>query len=203
MNGISAAQHKALPDQQAAAATQYSVAPPGSDSIVTPGNKPIAIFVAHGMGQQIPFETLDAIAESLRAYDATLTKRTDKPIATGAISVSTVRASAIACAALSIALTVPLGWPAFVVHLVVLVSAWLYNAWLKNTALSVAPFVVSFGMGFPKLAMEAGMFAILAQIRVVRVVVTGIAPAIAATIATVVAIAAVPIAITAVAAAEA
>jgi len=80
MNGITAAQQKALPDQQAAAATQYSVAPPGSDSIVTPGNKPIAIFVAHGMGQQIPFETLDAIAESLRAYDAELTKRTDKPV---------------------------------------------------------------------------------------------------------------------------
>ena len=46
MNGISAAQQETPPDQQAAAATQYSVAPPGSDSVVTPGNKPIAIFVA-------------------------------------------------------------------------------------------------------------------------------------------------------------
>ena len=73
-------------------------------------------------------------------------KRTDKPIATGAISASTVRASAITCAALSIALTAPLGWQAFVVHLVVLVSAWLYNAWLKNTPFSVVPFVVSFGL---------------------------------------------------------
>jgi len=80
MNGISTRHQKASADEQAAAATQYTVAPPGLDSSVTPGNKPIAIFVAHGMGQQIPFETLDAIAESLRAYDAKLTRRTDKPV---------------------------------------------------------------------------------------------------------------------------
>lgn len=80
MNGISTGHQKGPADEQAAAATQYSVAPPGLDSSVTPGNRPIAIFVAHGMGQQIPFETLDAIAESLRAYDAKLTKRTDKPV---------------------------------------------------------------------------------------------------------------------------
>jgi hypothetical protein len=31
---------------------------------------PVAIFVAHGMGQQIPFQTLEAVAEGLLRYDA-------------------------------------------------------------------------------------------------------------------------------------
>src|SRR5437868_9542775 len=35
-----------------------------------PGAKPpVAILVAHGMGQQIPFQTLDAVAEGLRRLD--------------------------------------------------------------------------------------------------------------------------------------
>jgi hypothetical protein len=80
MNGADIAEQKISPLERADSPTQYSVAAPGPDSIVTPGNKPIAIFVAHGMGQQIPFETLDAIAESLRAHDAELTKRTGKPV---------------------------------------------------------------------------------------------------------------------------
>jgi hypothetical protein len=60
--------------------TQYSVAPPGSESVVEAAQRRIAIFIAHGMGQQIPFETLDSIAESLRAYDAQLTGRNAKPV---------------------------------------------------------------------------------------------------------------------------
>jgi len=80
MDGTAVAEQKALPRDEADTPTQYSVAPPGSESIVETGEKPIAIFVAHGMGQQIPFETLDAIAESLRAHDADLTGRRDKPV---------------------------------------------------------------------------------------------------------------------------
>lgn len=72
--------------------------------------------------------------------------RSDKPVATGAISVATVRFSAFACAVLAIALSVPLGPAAIVVHATVLISAWLYNAWLKNTPFSVVPFVLSFGL---------------------------------------------------------
>ncbi len=79
MNGTAVAEDKSRPPDEAEKATQYSVAPPGSESIVETDKKRIAIFVAHGMGQQIPFETLDAIAESLRAYDAALTGRRDKP----------------------------------------------------------------------------------------------------------------------------
>ena len=78
MNGT-VAENKSLSPEEADKRTQYSVASPGSESIVQAARKRIAIFVAHGMGQQIPFETLDAIAESLRAYDAALTGRRDKP----------------------------------------------------------------------------------------------------------------------------
>ena len=79
MNGTAVAEHKSVPPKEAQPQTQYAVAAPGSEKVVEVAAKRIAIFVAHGMGQQIPFETLDAIAESLRAHDAKLTGRRDKP----------------------------------------------------------------------------------------------------------------------------
>ena len=79
MKGIAVAENESLSPKEADKRTQYSVAPPGSEPVAEAARKRIAIFVAHGMGQQIPFETLDAIAESLRAYDAGLTGRRDKP----------------------------------------------------------------------------------------------------------------------------
>ena len=60
--------------------TRYSVAAPGTRPAPDPGTRRVAIFVAHGMGQQIPFETLDSVAESLRAYDSALTGRDTKPV---------------------------------------------------------------------------------------------------------------------------
>ena len=72
--------------------------------------------------------------------------RDDKPVALGLVSVAAVRRAAVMAAVASIALTVPLGWPAVVAHAIALASAWSYNVWLKNTALSVAPFVLSFGL---------------------------------------------------------
>ena len=71
--------------------------------------------------------------------------RTDKPVALGAISVAVVRASAWITAALALLLTIPLGWPALIAHTVFILSAWHYNAWLKKTAFSVLPYVISFG----------------------------------------------------------
>ncbi len=79
MNGATVAEQKVAPPNEPQAQTQYAVGAPGSDKAVEAAAKRIAIFVAHGMGQQIPFETLDAIAESLRAHDARLTGRGDKP----------------------------------------------------------------------------------------------------------------------------
>jgi 4-hydroxybenzoate polyprenyltransferase len=72
--------------------------------------------------------------------------RTDKPVATGAISVGAVRASSWITALLALALTVPLGPWALLAHTVFIVSAWSYNLWLKKTALSVLPYIVSFGL---------------------------------------------------------
>jgi 4-hydroxybenzoate polyprenyltransferase len=72
--------------------------------------------------------------------------RTDKPIATGAISVGVIRVSAWVCFGLALVLPLPLGLWAVLVHAIMLISAWHYNAWLKNTPFSVVPFVVSFGL---------------------------------------------------------
>ncbi len=76
------ADHESAKPDEAEKRTQYSVAPPPPESNVEAARKRIAIFVAHGMGQQIPFETLDAIAESLRAHDESLTGRREKPVST-------------------------------------------------------------------------------------------------------------------------
>jgi 4-hydroxybenzoate polyprenyltransferase len=72
--------------------------------------------------------------------------RTDKPVATGAISVAAVRLSAWLTAVLALALTALLGWPALLAHAVFIVSAWSYNLVLKKTPLSVLPYVISFGL---------------------------------------------------------
>lgn len=72
--------------------------------------------------------------------------RSDKPLARGDVGVGAVRASAWICLALALALTAPLGLWALLAHATALLSAWLYNAWLKNTSLSVLPFVISFGL---------------------------------------------------------
>jgi hypothetical protein len=82
MNGTAAAEHGAAPPKEEKIRTQYSVAAPGSEKAVEVTARRVAIFVAHGMGQQIPFETLDAIAESLRAHDESLTGRREKPTST-------------------------------------------------------------------------------------------------------------------------
>lgn len=72
--------------------------------------------------------------------------RTDKPIAMGLVSAKTVRTAAFVCAALAIALTVPLGILATVAHTIFIASAWLYNLGLKNSSLSVLPYILSFGL---------------------------------------------------------
>ncbi|GAB3138707.1 UbiA family prenyltransferase [Marisediminicola antarctica] len=72
--------------------------------------------------------------------------RTDKPVALGWVTASTVRGVAIATAIVAVAATVPLGWRATVAHTVFIASAWSYNAWLKRTPFSVLPYIVSFGL---------------------------------------------------------
>ena len=72
--------------------------------------------------------------------------RSDKPIARGWIGVGAVRAASLVTLVLAVVLTLPLGWAATIAHVVFIVSAWGYNLWFKRSALSVLPFVVSFGI---------------------------------------------------------
>ena len=71
--------------------------------------------------------------------------RTDKPVARGDVTPALARNVAIGAAIASIALSLPLGWAAALAHLVFLGGAWAYNAGLKNTPVSVLPYLVSFG----------------------------------------------------------
>ncbi|MHB1171783.1 MAG: UbiA family prenyltransferase [Lacisediminihabitans sp.] len=72
--------------------------------------------------------------------------RQDKPVARGWISASAVRTAAFASAAFAIAFTLPLGLWAALAHTVFIASAWAYNIGLKNTPISVLPYIVSFGL---------------------------------------------------------
>jgi 4-hydroxybenzoate polyprenyltransferase len=80
--------------------------------------------------------------------------RADKPIARGFITASAVRTAAIAAAAASVALSFTLGVQFVIVHLIALASAWSYNAWLKNSVVSVLPYALSFGL-LPLIATSA------------------------------------------------
>ena len=71
--------------------------------------------------------------------------RTDKPVAQGLVSAATARNVAVGAVVVAIALTLPLGWAATLVHALFIGSAWAYNAGLKNSVLSVVPYIVSFG----------------------------------------------------------
>ena len=71
--------------------------------------------------------------------------RTDKPVVQG-LPVSTVRTAALLSATACIPLSLLLGPRAGAAHLVAVASAWLYNARLKATALSFAPYALSFGL---------------------------------------------------------
>jgi 4-hydroxybenzoate polyprenyltransferase len=77
--------------------------------------------------------------------------RTDKPIARGAISRRTVAVAAVVALVVALALSAALGAGMLVAHAIVIAGGLSYNAWLKRTAFSVLPFIVSFGT-VPSLA---------------------------------------------------
>ncbi|GGF40428.1 UbiA family prenyltransferase [Subtercola lobariae] len=72
--------------------------------------------------------------------------RLDKPVATGAVRVQTVRTAFIVVTLAVIPLSFVLGVAAGVAHLVLVASGLSYNLGLKKTALSWLPYVVSFGL---------------------------------------------------------
>lgn len=81
--------------------------------------------------------------------------RTDKPVAQGLIGVGTVRNAAFGTAGVAVVLSLFLGPVSAVAHLVLVAAGWAYDAGLKRTVWSVAPFVVAFGL-LPVVAVAAG-----------------------------------------------
>jgi 4-hydroxybenzoate polyprenyltransferase len=82
-------------------------------------------------------------------------RRVDKPVVAGLVSARQVHAAALAAAASCVVLSLATGLVAGLVHLVAVASAWAYNAWLKSTAWSWAPYAVSFGL-LPLFVVLAG-----------------------------------------------
>lgn len=80
--------------------------------------------------------------------------RTDKPVASGALTPERALAVAVASLALALALSLPLGPGLVAAHTTALASAWAYNAGLKSTPFSIVPFLLSFGL-FPSFATLA------------------------------------------------
>lgn len=81
--------------------------------------------------------------------------RSDKPVARGLIRKETVRNAAVVTAGIAVVLSLFLGPVAAVAHLVLVAAGWAYDAGLKRSVWSVAPFVVAFGL-LPVVAVSAG-----------------------------------------------
>jgi len=72
--------------------------------------------------------------------------RTDKPLATGALQVRTVRAAALAALSLTVPLSLASGLVAGVVHLLAVALGWAYDLRFKATPLSVLPYAGAFAL---------------------------------------------------------
>lgn len=73
------------------------------------------------------------------------TGRADKPVARGDLPVEVVRAAALTALALCVPLSLALGVRAGLLHLGAVAVAWSYNARLKSSLLSWAPYALAFG----------------------------------------------------------
>jgi heme o synthase len=72
--------------------------------------------------------------------------RTDKPIVTGEVDRRQVGIGSVVAVLAAVPLSIAAGTAAAVAHFVALASAFLYNAGLKRTPLSVLPYAVAFGL---------------------------------------------------------
>jgi 4-hydroxybenzoate polyprenyltransferase len=77
-----------------------------------------------------------------------IVERSDKPLATGAVSERTVRIACVCAAVATVPLSLLCGWLAGTLHLFLVACGWAYNLGLKSTALSWLPYAVAFG-GLP------------------------------------------------------
>ncbi len=87
--------------------------------------------------------------------------RSDKPVVDGGISATQLRTAALVAAGSCVVLSFLLGPAAGAVHVLAVASAWAYNARLKATAWSWAPYALSFGLlpSVATLALHPGRLA--------------------------------------------
>lgn len=81
-------------------------------------------------------------------------RRTDKPVARGAIGVAGVRNAALVAAVVTVVLSVVLGPAAGVANVIAAGAGWAYNLGLKGSVFSAAPYAVCFGL-LPAIATLA------------------------------------------------
>lgn len=74
------------------------------------------------------------------------TARPDKPVARGELTAGALRTAALSAAAACVPLSLAMGLRAGLAHLAAVAAAWAYNARLKSTVLSWAPYAFSFGL---------------------------------------------------------
>lgn len=72
--------------------------------------------------------------------------RADKPLATGEVPASLVRACCAVAVVCCVALSLACGVAAGLVHLICVAAAWCYNLGLKSTVWSWVPYAVAFGL---------------------------------------------------------
>jgi 4-hydroxybenzoate polyprenyltransferase len=81
-------------------------------------------------------------------------ERADKPVSTGAIGLHAVGTAALAAAVLTVVASFALGPVPGGLHVLAVASGWAYNAGLKSTPASIAPYLLSFGL-LPAIASAA------------------------------------------------
>jgi 4-hydroxybenzoate polyprenyltransferase len=72
--------------------------------------------------------------------------RSDKPVATGAVTPRLAGIAALVALIATLTLSAALGWPGGAVALVTVLCGWLYNLGLKGTVLSWLPYAIAFGL---------------------------------------------------------
>ncbi|CAN5380317.1 UbiA family prenyltransferase [soil metagenome] len=73
-------------------------------------------------------------------------RRLDKPVATGALTRSTVRGAIVGALVVAVAASLGVGLRPGLLHLGLVAVGWLYNLGLKRTLLSWLPYAVCFGL---------------------------------------------------------
>jgi 4-hydroxybenzoate polyprenyltransferase len=103
----------------------------------------VVAVAAAVLAGQLSVGWLNDLLDADRDADA---GRRDKPVASGAVSRTTVGVATVIAAVAAVLLSLLSGVDATLVHVVMLCSAWAYDLGLKATVFSVVPYAVSFGL---------------------------------------------------------